>query len=680
MRFLIALICSLVSLFVFAENYYWYNGAKVELLLGNKEYVVYKSKNSSQNTNSIQLSENESAIASENDTLKWGIFVKESRGNYLDSMEVLSQFPSYIVCKDSSEIFITDEINVKLISENDIRLLNKIALDYSLDIIPNAYLSEWYILKCTSQTKYNALEMANILYESGMFEVSEPNFMGELSFNCVNDPRFNKQWNLYNAGNNGYTAGVDINYCDANAITSGNSDIVVAVYDYGIDLSHPDLNLHSTSYDVQTSLPQTSSRAHKHGTACAGIIGAVSDNLRGVAGIASSCPIMSICTRSNTKPDKIANGFYFAADNGCAVISCSWNYSSPSATIDSAIVYAMQNGREGLGSVVVFAAGNENDSVGYPANSNKDIVVVGAISPCGERKSLQSCDGEEWGSNYGSQLDIVAPGVMIPTTDLRGAAGASSGNYRNDFNGTSAACPHVAAIAALILSINPTLTAREVSNIIEITSQKKGSYQYDINERRPNGKWNNEMGYGLVDAYAAVLAAQPKYIQNRVYQAGEDIYEFATEITAGYSVISTQQSGNVVLETGSDVTFRAMDRVVLKSGFRAKSGSKLHVVIDSWLNDSTSTSPQTYSAPQRVTVRKPLDDVNSTTEIVTNIGVEEVENIMSVSTSVYTISGQLIQTMAGGQRDAAHLPNGMYILHHRMSDGSMRCEKVTNYK
>ena len=106
MRFLIALICSFVSLFVFAENYYWYNGKKVELQLGNKEYVVYKSKISSQNTNSILLSEDESAIASENDTLKWGIFLKESRGNYLDSMEVLSQFPSYIVCKDSSEIFI----------------------------------------------------------------------------------------------------------------------------------------------------------------------------------------------------------------------------------------------------------------------------------------------------------------------------------------------------------------------------------------------------------------------------------------------------------------------------------------------------------------------------------------------------------------------------------------------
>ena len=680
MRFLIALICSFVSLFVFAENYYWYNGKKVELQLGNKEYVVYKSKISSQNTNSILLSEDESAIASENDTLKWGIFLKESRGNYLDSMEVLSQFPSYIVCKDSSEIFITDEINVKLLSENDIRLLNEIASEYSLEIQPNAYLSDWYILKCTPQTKYNALKIANILYESCMFEVSEPNFISKLSFNCVNDSKFNKQWNLYNAGDNGYTAGVDINYCDANATTSGNSDIVVAVYDAGIDLSHPDLNLHTTSYDVHTNLPQTDSRASKHGTATAGIIGAISDNLRGIAGIASSCPIMSICTRLYDKPDKLANGFYFAADNGCAVISCSWSYPEQSATLDSAIVYAMKNGRNGLGCVVVFATGNDNDSVSYPANSNKDIVAVGAISPCGERKSFHSCDEEEWGSNYGSQLDVVAPGVMIPTTDLRGSAGASSGNYRNDFNGTSAACPHVSAVAALVLSINPGLTREEVTNIIEFTAQRIGNYDYSVEEGRPNGKWHKEMGYGLVDAYEAVLAAQPKYIQNQIYQTGEEVYEYAPEITVGYAVTDSEQYGNVICEAGSEVLLRAMDRIRLKPGFHAKSGSKVHIVTDSWTHtalDTTISSPQSL-APKLYS--EPADNSEPTNKSATNNTLEGIESEMILSTSIYTISGQLLQTIEDGQRDAAHLPDGMYILRHCMSDGSIKSEKVTNYK
>lgn len=679
MRFLFALICSFISLFVFAENYYWYNGNKVELLLGNKEYVVYKSKIPTRNIDSIQLCKDEFAIASENDTLKWGIFVNGQRSNYLDSIDVLYQSPSYIMCKDSTEVFITDEINIKLLSENDISLLNEIASEYRLDIQPNAYLPDWYVLKCTPQTKYNALEIANILYESGKFEVSEPNFLETLSDNCVNDPKFNKQWNLNNVGNNGYTAGIDIKYCDANTITSGNAEIVVAVYDSGIDLSHPDLNLHSTSYDVYTNAPQTDSRASRHGTASAGIIGAISDNYKGVAGIASSCPIMSICRRDDMKASQVADGFYFAADNGCAVISCSWECSPESATIDSAIVYAMKHGRDGLGSLVVFGAGNANDSVSYPANSNNEIIVVGAISPCGERKSLQSCDEEDWGSNYGSQLDIVAPGVMIPTTDLRGAAGASPNNYRNDYNGTSAACPHVSAVAALVLSINPGLTREEVTNIIEFTAQRVGDYDYSIEDGHPNGRWHKEMGYGLVDAYAAVLAAQPKYIQNQIYQTGEEVYEYAPEITAGYAVTDSEQYGNVICEAGSEVLLRAMDRIRLKPGFHAQSGSKVHIVTDSW---TYTPSDPAISAPQRIAPRSSsasADDTEQTDKVSTTNALENIESEMIQSTAIYTISGQLLQTIEGGQRDAAHLPNGMYILQHRMSDGSMKSDKITNY-
>ena len=431
---------------------------------------------------------------------------------------------------------------------------------------------------------------------------------------------------------------------------------------------------------MHTNLPQTDSYASRHGTATAGIIGAISDNLRGIAGIASSCPIMSICTRPYDKPDKLANGFYFAADNGCAVISCSWSYPEQSATLDSAIVYAMKNGRNGLGCVVVFATGNDNDSVSYPANSNKDIVAVGAISPCGERKSFQSCDEEEWGSNYGSQLDIVAPGVMIPTTDLRGAAGASSGNYRNDYNGTSAACPHVSAVAALVLSINPGLTREEVTNIIEFTAQRVGDYDYSVEEGRPNGKWHKEMGYGLVDAYEAVLAAQPKYIQNQIYQTGEEVYEYAPEITAGYAVTDSEQYGNVICEAGSEVLLRAMDRIRLKPGFRAQSGSKVHIVTDSWTHtalDTTISSPQSL-APKLYS--EPADNSEPTNKSATNNTLEGIESEMILSTSIYTISGQLLQTIEDGQRDAAHLPDGMYILRHCMSDGSIKSEKVTNYK
>ena len=141
---------------------------------------------------------------------------------------------------------------------------------------------------------------------------------------------------------------------------------------------------------------------------------------------------------------------------------------------------AISNGRNGLGCVIVFAAGNNNNStVSYPANAIADIVAVGALSPCGERKNPSSCDGEtNWGSNYGTALDVMAPGVLIPTTDISGSAGYSSGDYFNRFNGTSSACPHVAGIAALVLSVNPSLTQKEVVTIIEKTAKKTGNYSY----------------------------------------------------------------------------------------------------------------------------------------------------------------------------------------------------------
>ena len=123
----------------------------------------------------------------------------------------------------------------------------------------------------------------------------------------------------------------------------------------------------------------------------------------------------------------------------------------------------------------------DSSYVKYPANSHPDILAVGAMSPCGERTNPSSCDGESWwGSDYGAEQDVVAPGVLISTTDRQGSSGYNtngSGNYpnidyMNNFNGTSSACPHVAGVAALVLSANPTLTVEEVNNIIEQSAKK----------------------------------------------------------------------------------------------------------------------------------------------------------------------------------------------------------------
>ena len=93
--------------------------------------------------------------------------------------------------------------------------------------------------------------------------------------------------------------------------------------------------------------------------------------------------------------------------------------------LEDAIQSAMTNGRNGLGCVVTFSAGNyDSNTVGYPARSLPDIIVVGALSLSGKRKSSTTIDNEGWwGSDYGTQLDIMAPGVLIYTTDRTGSVG-----------------------------------------------------------------------------------------------------------------------------------------------------------------------------------------------------------------------------------------------------------------
>ena len=139
------------------------------------------------------------------------------------------------------------------------------------------------------------------------------------------------------------------------------------------------------------------------------------------------------------------------------------------------------------------------------------------------------------------------------------------------------------------------------------------------------------------------------------------------------AIDSISTTGECIIDSGTEVKMQVTKQVVLKPGFHAKAGSDVHIMI----NDTLCNTSQA-SAPQRVAPKTSSDDTNSTNESVTNNGLENAENEVIVSTSIYTISGQLIQTISGGQHDATHLPNGMYILQHRMSDGSMRCEKIAN--
>ena len=144
------------------------------------------------------------------------------------------------------------------------------------------------------------------------------------------------------------------------------------------------------------------------------------------------------------------------------------------------------------GVILIAASGNNDKSdtslnVRYPA-ANINVIAVGSIDKNNIRR-LSSC--------YGQELSVVAPGVNIYTT-------TQNDTFINA-SGTSFAAPHVTGVAALMLSVKPNLTPADVRRIIEKTARKVGGYDYRNDPQHPNGTWNEEMGYGLVDAHAAVL-------------------------------------------------------------------------------------------------------------------------------------------------------------------------------
>ena len=373
--------------------------------------------------------------------------------------------------------------------------------------------------------------IANQLYESGYFEYAQPSFTRLIK---MQNEFYPNQWGLNNTGQNGGTAGIDINAPEAWTLTRGCNNIRVAVIDQGVDLDHPDLAANLLpGFDATDGgdggINGDCWESDAHGTCCAGIIGAVNNTI-GTIGVAHNCRIIPIrvsYTRNNIQiwdDDWMVNAINHAwNDDDADVLSCSWGGGTAVAAVNTEITAALNQGRNTRGCIVVFSTGNNNTTIAWPANSNTDIIAVGAVSPCGERKSPNSCDNEDWyrpypyndylgGSNYGNELDVVAPGVFVPTSDIQGSAGynttsGTGGNYYQTFNGTSSATPHVAGVAALILSINSGLTQNQVRDIIESTCTKVGSYTYSTVSGRTNGTWNNQTGYGCINAFAAVQRA-----------------------------------------------------------------------------------------------------------------------------------------------------------------------------
>ena len=385
----------------------------------------------------------------------------------------------------------------------------------SLDSVQR--LKGMYTLNCNLSTAQDVLKIVAELDVIDNVEWCEPDMICKWE-SQNNNPLFSLQYYLQDSNSGHY----DINVVSAWGVVTGSADITVAVIDDGVDPDHEDLSGNVlqgytvgdiTGYGVPKNANEHSSKAH--GVACAGIIGAKNNN-KGIIGVAYGVKILPVNIVPNYASSDDEDGFVesnsdiaYAIQWAAAqsdILSCSWGGNSESSAVTSAINNAMTNGRNGKGCVVVASSGNKypvDTTLLFPARI-EGVISVGAIDRNGYAQGY---------SQRGSDLDLVAPSGAcnlsgdVVTTDRMDTLGynpsPSTGSdltdqkYTQKFGGTSAACPQVAGVAALILSANPNLTVDEVRSILRNTARKLP----DMNGQNRTDKY----GYGLVDAYAAVL-------------------------------------------------------------------------------------------------------------------------------------------------------------------------------
>ncbi|WP_293894643.1 S8 family serine peptidase [Flavobacterium sp.] len=502
--FLLFIICTL-SINAQSDYYYYYKGQKTYLELDKSSINILTNNNFTiSETTEVGLKPYSLGQDNETATNKFGKVEYQTEPtliefyqkiNLLKSKPNIKSIGLFFKRNGATSIGISNCFYVKLKSENDFNILQQLATQKNVKIVkqvPN--MPFWYILSATN-TQFSSLELSNQFYESGLFADIDPAFMFHFTNGCTNDPEFGNLWGLNNTAN----PAIDINACQAWNVTLGQN-IKVAVLDNGIFTTHNDLatNISPLSFNTLTGTSPSVFNGSAHGTHIAGTIGAIKDNNLQVVGVAPACEIMSVSHPLNvtqTISAELASGISWANQNNARVINNSWGDSGGffpqlhSTILENAIDVAINNEM-----LVVFCSHNNNGPVVYPANYDSRILAVGSITSTGQRSSF---------SNYGTPLDVVAPGSNILSTMPNNSIG--------NMSGTSMATPHVVGVCALVLSVNPCLTAQQVRDIIEKTSQKIGGYTYTITAGRPNGTWNNEMGYGLVDAYAAVQMAQQMY-------------------------------------------------------------------------------------------------------------------------------------------------------------------------
>lgn len=315
--------------------------------------------------------------------------------------------------------------------------------------------------------------IADCFRELDEVDFCEPDAVVHTDF-VPSDPRMSLQWHI-----------AQIKAPQAWNVSTGFRNTIIAIIDTGVDPIHPDLGEKLVKgYNFVGNNTNTADD-NGHGTHVAGIAGAATDNSIGVAGVGYRCSIMPVKVLDSTGSgtfSAVASGISFASRNGAKIINLSLGGASSSLALAAAVDAATQRG-----SLIIAAAGNSaSQDPQYPAAYSQSV-AVGASTPTDERASF---------SNYGSWVDIAAPGSSIFSTFPTSNVTLGSGTSYKSMSGTSMATPVVAGVAGLIYSyLGANATPATVRSLLEATAD-------------PICKtWTNA---GRVDAAAALQrAAQP---------------------------------------------------------------------------------------------------------------------------------------------------------------------------
>jgi len=435
-------------------------------------------------------------------------------------------------CSDKKVPFVpTGEILIVFKHNTPAAEVTRIFDEYALELVESQGEDQFVVR--ISRASPNPLKVAKALQSRETVEVAEPDLatFAESRTILPSDDLLGEQWHLRNVGYHRKTHAFFLEGADARVVEAwqrlnglGSSHVVVGVIDDGFDLDHPDLHgkaIHP--WDFQRNSPDVSPvpnlydhrRGDWHGTSCAGVAVGRARGGR-IVGAAPEAALLPVRWGRFLSDRQIELWFDHMAKRGADIVSCSWGAMVPyfplSYRKQRAIRRCANEGRDGKGCVVVFAAGNANRDVNDPANQtidgfavHPDVIAV-AASTSRDRKSHYS--------NYGDEIWVCAPssgagGAGILTADVRGTyvdatgqvrpRGYVEGGYYWEFGGTSSACPLVAGVCALMLSANAVLTAKQVKEILAATARKIGDDHVDGHSRY--------FGYGCINAEAAVQRA-----------------------------------------------------------------------------------------------------------------------------------------------------------------------------